>query len=65
MLLFQYCGKYISSEQYTGEWFDQRIYLDRIAHDRLQILDNKAELRVMVGEQQSLSANAASNVDNQ
>jgi hypothetical protein len=35
---------------YIGERFDQRTYLDRIAHDRLPILDNKAELRVMIRE---------------
>jgi hypothetical protein len=50
MLLFQYCSKYILSEHTLVSGFNHCAYLGRIAHDRISILDNKAELRVMVGE---------------
>lgn len=40
-------------------------YLDCVAHDGLTILDNEAEVRVMLSEHQGLRANAPSNIDNQ
>jgi hypothetical protein len=40
-------------------------YLDRVSHDGLTILDNEAEVRVMLSKYQGLRANASSNIDNQ
>jgi hypothetical protein len=39
-------------------------YLDCVAHDGLTILDNEAEVRVMLSEHQGLRANTPSNIDN-
>lgn len=40
-------------------------YLDYACYDRLAFLDNKAEVRVLLSENQALRANAASDIDNQ
>ena len=40
-------------------------YLNRISRDRLEVLDNEPEVRIMFGERQGLHANAASDIDNQ
>ena len=49
---------------WRGYWI-KYTYLDCIAHDRLAVLDNEAEVRVIESEQQGLRANAASDIDNQ
>ena len=40
-------------------------YLDGACYDGVAVLDNKAEVRVMVSENQGLHANTASDIDNQ
>ena len=40
-------------------------YLNRIARNGLPVLDNEAEVRVMISERQGLRANTASNIDDQ
>ena len=40
-------------------------YLDCACYDSLAVLDNEAEVRVTVSENQGLRANTASNIDNQ
>jgi hypothetical protein len=40
-------------------------YLNRITRDGLEVLDNKPEMRIMVGDRQGLHANAAPDIDNQ
>ena len=40
-------------------------YLDCACYDGLAVLDNEAEVRVTVSENQGLRANTASDVDNQ